>query len=1167
MATYYVSPSGSDGANGSSGSPWKTLTKASNTAAAGDTVRVRAGTYNEAWQFKEPNVTFIADDPNNRPVIDGNYHPGLMSTDELATNTILPRADGAGFLGLVGKSPLVRVNVQGSTLDGFIVQNSAGVGITIGASDVTVRNCVTFWTFDTGILCNPGSPVGGLLVENCEFLFASVKIFEPLRRTYTACSPNSQCVSGVAKFGNITGLTFRNNRIAFGFGEGLNIGKANLATAENPIIVEGNVAHDCNHSHIYINASRHVVVRRNIVYCGGAFVNTWGNGPPAGIRIKDEKYTYADHIWIYNNLVVNVGPGIAIGERHTKMSTFYCGYNTVVGGSDTANSGSPAIFVKRGSSVGGGDQQGIIENNLIDWAEMPTAISVLNNTTGEAGTAFRNNAWSSQPVAGMRSSSDVVGQLKLVNPRAALRTSNYLTRDQNTFATFKTTNNFNVDNYQLTKESPALGAASNRTRFNGVTPPEITTDLSGHARDDQNRPSNKFYDIGALEYGGAVVPPEDDDDVIADFTQSSTGGVAPLSVQFTDTSTVAGDAVINRRDWDFGDGTTTVTSVTNLTHAYTAPGTYTPKLSIRDSVLNLGSTKNGQPIVVSAPPVNQGEGVFDVVRALTPGTAGGDMTLTFDLNGHAPELVIILMARSPMANTSYTDGALSIGAATPGAQWCHVIDGKDAIAPTNTDTYSSRQAVAVYLRDDEIKGTASILSFAANRVTLRFTAGIPPTLLTAIGIGGAQYRAAIGDFMLGADGQSTTLPLDGVPEWYLFSGGNVAALETIEQTADVSFGMADPTTQTGFSWRDVSGRATSRVKATASKVAAVRTEFNKGYGVVEDFVHGRVAVRGGVDIQRRFLYAALEMPGAAGAVVKQFMSPATTGEQTYTLGFKPAGLLMLVSALNVLESPIASANASGFSIVAVDPAGTHSVGIASEQGAALSNSHNRVSDSLHVMGGDGAAVLAGTVTLTDTGFKINWTTVAATPRVFNVTAFRANAVVQGPNPMFEADTTTPPDGRVTFTDLSNPNGAAITAWEWDFGDGGTSSERNPTHTYTDYGEFTVSLTVTNANGSETITRAKYIRYADVAGTSWLGVYEPRTVTNDTVNRLYGNDPDHPLYGFIEHALNLDGMEIDAYPEDMETPRPGKLRILSDLDNDRLVLVLPNGTIRYMSFDD
>jgi gliding motility-associated-like protein len=64
-----------------------------------------------------------------------------------------------------------------------------------------------------------------------------------------------------------------------------------------------------------------------------------------------------------------------------------------------------------------------------------------------------------------------------------------------------------------------------------------------------------------------------------------------------------------------------------------------------------------------------------------------------------------------------------------------------------------------------------------------------------------------------------------------------------------------------------------------------------------------------------------------------------------------------------------------------------------------------------------------------------------------------------------------PPLNVTFTDQS-VNGAS---YQWDFGDGGTSTQQNPTHTYTQYGNYTVQLIVTNSLGcSDTIVRNNYI---------------------------------------------------------------------------------------------
>ena len=65
---------------------------------------------------------------------------------------------------------------------------------------------------------------------------------------------------------------------------------------------------------------------------------------------------------------------------------------------------------------------------------------------------------------------------------------------------------------------------------------------------------------------------------------------------------------------------------------------------------------------------------------------------------------------------------------------------------------------------------------------------------------------------------------------------------------------------------------------------------------------------------------------------------------------------------------------------------------------------------------------------------------------------------------------------VTFTDLSNPGSGEMLSWQWDFGDGFSSTEQNPNHTYTSGGNYNVSLRATNEFGcSMSVTRPQYIK--------------------------------------------------------------------------------------------
>ncbi len=60
---------------------------------------------------------------------------------------------------------------------------------------------------------------------------------------------------------------------------------------------------------------------------------------------------------------------------------------------------------------------------------------------------------------------------------------------------------------------------------------------------------------------------------------------------------------------------------------------------------------------------------------------------------------------------------------------------------------------------------------------------------------------------------------------------------------------------------------------------------------------------------------------------------------------------------------------------------------------------------------------------------------------------------------------------VSFTDASSNS---PTSWSWTFGDGGTSTAHNPSHTYSSVGNYDVSLTAANADGNDTATKAQYI---------------------------------------------------------------------------------------------
>ncbi len=71
---------------------------------------------------------------------------------------------------------------------------------------------------------------------------------------------------------------------------------------------------------------------------------------------------------------------------------------------------------------------------------------------------------------------------------------------------------------------------------------------------------------------------------------------------------------------------------------------------------------------------------------------------------------------------------------------------------------------------------------------------------------------------------------------------------------------------------------------------------------------------------------------------------------------------------------------------------------------------------------------------------------------------------------------------INFTDASTNS---PTSWLWDFGDGNSSTSQNPSHTYASAGDYTVTLTATNASGSDPEVKTDYISAVSCGPTTQL----------------------------------------------------------------------------------
>lgn len=121
---------------------------------------------------------------------------------------------------------------------------------------------------------------------------------------------------------------------------------------------------------------------------------------------------------------------------------------------------------------------------------------------------------------------------------------------------------------------------------------------------------------------------------------------------------------------------------------------------------------------------------------------------------------------------------------------------------------------------------------------------------------------------------------------------------------------------------------------------------------------------------------------------------------------------------------------------------------------------------------------------------------------------------------------------VTFTNFSQN----ASSYEWDFGDGNTSTEKDPVHTYAAEGTYTVELTASNADGSDTYSQEITLEdpntaLAKLAGTdskTWKLFREGTSMgvgPDETQPRIWWaleNDGSRPCVYYHEFTFARDG---------------------------------------------
>lgn len=488
------------------------------------------------------------------------------------------------------------------------------------------------------------------------------------------------------------------------------------------------------------------------------------------------------------------------------------------------------------------------------------------------------------------------------------------------------------------------------------------------------------------------------------FTGSPLTGCIPLPVQFTNQST-AGSGTIASVQWDFGDGN--LDNTDNPTHTYTASGNYNVSLKVTNSFGCVTSLTKPQYIQVSA-------GVHAGFTNTQPANCDLPSTITF-------------------TNTSTGAGTLSY-------EWDFGDGGTSTIAnPSHTYTVAGSYTVRLIVinntgcRDTLIKTNAVIIGI----VDAGFTSpdGVcvnTPMLFT-----------------------NTTTPAPSAVLWDFGDGTTSVFLNTIKTYTTPGvyrvkmIAYVGTCSDSAFKFVTISSRPTAAFTGNPLSSCSAPLLVN--------FSNQSV---GGLTFQWSFGDG-----NTSGAFnpANLYSSYGAYDVQLITTNINGCSDTLVRSAYIRIQAPEASINNIPDSGCAPF---THTF-------SATVNSVDPVIQYQWDFGDGGTSTLASPTHTFATGvYNIRLIITTAGGCKDTVDVPQGIIVTDKPVANFSA---TPRDVcahiPVFFTDLST---GTATHWLWSFGDGGTSTQQNPSHMYEDTGYFDVQLIVWNRGCPDTIRFNDYI---------------------------------------------------------------------------------------------
>lgn len=567
---------------------------------------------------------------------------------------------------------------------------------------------------------------------------------------------------------------------------------------------------------------------------------------------------------------------------------------------------------------------------------------------------------------------------------------------------------------------------------------------------------------------------------VAGFLHPPDSGCVPLTINFASTSTSSVDPIQNYI-WNFGDGNTAITAPP-LSHSYTANGSFSPSLIVQtlhgcaDTISCLNCIRTGlkptakfgilqdtvcygKPVQFNDSSINAtgwkwvfGDGQFNTNQQnpqhVYPDT-GSYQALLIAFNKGCPDTSLIqnLVILPPKAIFSYALSCtnyytVQFTSSSHGADslvWNFGDGTKDTIntiAPTHT--YPSRGPFVVKLTaynyatgcSDSITASFTIAEPIASYSVTTKKGCYPFTVdLTSISQDAVSFYWDLGDpsSMLDTSSSDTASWIYNKPGYYPLTfiitdvnGCKDTLIDTLTSLGPLPYFYAD--TLTGCKPLTVIFTDTS---ISASTLTKWTWNFGDGSPVVStanSAVTHTYTLTGIFNITM----TVSDTNGCVKTIVKNGYVKPTFPIPSFTVD------------TFACKSDILTYDASATNVVG----GTYHWNFGDGNSAILS-----VPITTHAYSSDGYY----TVSLTVTDVNGCDSTLTKKIRILKPSASFS----------WNVDTVYCGNMQVLFNDLST---GYITSWNWDFGDGGSATIQNPTHTYQTGGVYSVQLIVTNAGG-------------------------------------------------------------------------------------------------------